>query len=169
MQVRPGDNGGAPVAPGEHLPMWLRQHKNESPAEQERSLRQEPGFNRLPPQQQQNLINRLHALNAMPPDQRELTLMRMENLERLNPQMREAVKNAARQLGDLPEDRKRLVKKAFRDLREMPPEQRFAVMNTPQFAGQFSAQERSIMGNLLMVEPYAHAGPPPPQPQYGKQ
>lgn len=153
----------------EHLPAWMRQHQNESPEEQEKALRQEPGFNRLDPQQQQNLINTLHRLDAMPPEQRARTLARIENMERLSPQMKQAVRESARQMSDLPLDRKRLVQKAFRDLQAMPPEQRQAVMNTPQFAGQFSAQERSIMGNLLAIEPYQHPGATQIQPQYGKQ
>lgn len=154
---------------GEHLPMWLRQHQDEPPTEQERALRAEPGFNRLSPEQQQNRINTLHSLNAMSPKQRELTLMRMENLERLSPQMRAAVRSSVQQLSYMPPDRKRLWQKAFRDLREMPPEQRQAVMSSVEFAGQFSAQERTIMANLLLIEPYQYTGPPPPQPQYGKQ
>jgi hypothetical protein len=162
----PGPGG---QANGEHLGSWMRQHQNQSPAEQERALRQEPGFNRLQPQQQQNLVNRLHQLDQMPPEQRARTMDRIENLERLSPERRQAVRSSAQQLAVLPQDRKRMVQKAFRDLREMPPEQRQAVMNSPQFAGQFSAQERSIMGNLLAVEPYQHAGPSPTQPQYGKQ
>lgn len=151
----------------DHLPAWMRKHQNESPAERERSLRQEPGFNRLAPAQQQNLINTLHRLNEMPPDQRERTLMRMENMERLSPQMRDAVRSSARQLSDLPPDRRRLWQKAFRDLRDMPPEQRQEVLRSPEFAGQFSAQERSIMGNLLAVEPYRNPGPIQP-PLYGR-
>ncbi len=154
---------------GEHLPMWLRQHQDEPPAEQERALRAEPGFNRLSPEQQQNRINTLHSLNAMSPKQRELTLMRMENLERLSPQMRAAVRSSVQQLSYMRPDRKRLWQKAFRDLREMPPEQRQAVMSSMEFAGQFSAQERTIMANLLLIEPYQYTGPPPLQPQYGKQ
>jgi hypothetical protein len=158
------ENGQAAT---EHLPAWMRKHQNESPAERERSLRQEPGFNRLAPAQQQNLINTLHRLNEMPPEQRERTLMRMENMERLSPQMRDAVRSSARQLSDLPPDRRRLWQKAFRDLRDMPPEQRQEVLRSPEFAGQFSAQERSIMGNLLAVEPYRNPGPVQP-PLYGK-
>jgi len=165
-----GYRNGQPVASGgEHLGAWMRQHRNESPADQERALRQEPGFNRLPPQQQQNLVNRLHQLNQMPPEQRERTLDRIESMERLSPQMREAVKSSAQQLALLSPDRKRLVQKAFRDLRDMPPEQRQAIMDSPRFAGQFSAQERSIMGNLLVVEPYRRAAPAAPPQQYGRQ
>ena len=54
----------------------------------------------------------------------------------------------------LPEDRQRMVRKAFRDLREYPPEQRQALMNAGQFQAQFTPQERSILGNILAVEPY---------------
>lgn len=152
----------------EHLPAWIRKHQNESPAERERSLRMEPGFNRLPPAQQQNLINTLHRLNELPPEQRERTLMRMENMERLSPQMREAVRSSARQLNDMPPDRRRMWQKAFRDLENMPPEQRQEILRSPQFAGQFSAQERSIMGNLLAVEPYRNPGPMEAPPVYGR-
>ncbi len=150
---------------GEHLGSWMRQHGNQSSEEQERALEREPGFNHLAPQQQQNLVNRLHQLDQMPPAQRQRTLNRIESMERLSPERRQAVRSSFSQLGQLPQDRKRMVQKAFRDLRDMPPEQRQAVINSPQFAGQFSAQERSIMSNLLVVEPYQHAGP---APQYGK-
>jgi hypothetical protein len=164
---RPQQGNGQ--AAGEHLGSWMRQHQNQSLAEQEQALHREPGFNRLPPQQQQNLVNRLHQLDQMPPLQRARTMERVENMERLSPERRQAVRSSAQQLGALPQDRKRMVQKAFRDLREMPPEQRQAVINSPQFAGQFSAQERSIMGNLLTVEPYEHAEPNAAQQQYGKQ
>ena len=152
----------------QHLPAWIRKHQNQSPEERERSLRQEPGFNHLAPEQQQNLANTLHRLNEMPTDKRERTLMRMENMERLSPQMRDAVRSSARQLSDLPPDRKRLWQKAFRDLRDMPPEQRQEVLRSPEFGGQFSAQERSIMGNLLAVEPYRNPGPAQAPPLYGR-
>ena len=153
---------------GEHLGSWMKQHQGQSLPEQERSLRQEPGFNRLEPQQQQNLVNHLHQLDQMPPQQRQLTLSRIENMEHLTPERRQAVRSSAQQLGALPEDRRRMVKKAFRDLRDLPPEQRLSIMNSPRFAGQFSAQERSIMGNLLIVEPYQRPGPDPQQPQNGR-
>jgi hypothetical protein len=36
-------------------------------------------------------------------------------------------------------------------------------MNSPKFQAQFSPQERSILGNILAVEPYQaiHGGPRP--------
>ena len=47
-----------------------------------------------------------------------------------------------------------MVKKAFRDLREYPPEQRQAMVNSSEFQGRFTPQERRILGDILAVEPY---------------
>src|SRR5277367_2583699 len=66
-----------------HLGTWLARHGNLSPEEQERALQSEPGFNRLPLETQQKLINRLRQINRMPPNQRQRTMDRIEALERL--------------------------------------------------------------------------------------
>ena len=137
-----------------HLGMWLQRHGNLPPAEQEKALQREPGFNRLNPETQQKLIERLRQLNRMPPNQRQRALDRIEALEHMTPQMRQQVSASVQQYHALPEDRQRLVKKAFRDLREYPPEQRQAMMNSIQFRAQFTPQERFILGNILAAEPY---------------
>ena len=78
-------------------------------------------------------------------------------MERLTPPQRRQVTTAMQQLGSLPQDRRRMVSKAFRDLREMPPEQRQTELNSDQFMGQFSEQERGVLHNLLTVETYLPA------------
>jgi hypothetical protein len=152
-----------------HLGMWLQRHGNLTPEQQEKALRNEPGFSRLAPEQQQRLLGRLQQLNRMPPNERQRTLDHIEAMERLTPQMRQQVQASFQKFRTLPEDRQRLMKKAFRDLREYPPEQRQAMMNSGQFQAQFSPQERSILGNLLAVEPYepAHGAGPNNPVQYG--
>jgi hypothetical protein len=75
-------------------------------------------------------------------------------LEHLSPEMRQQVRASVQEFHTLPVDRQRLMKKALRDLREYPPEQREAMMNSGQFQAQFTPQERSILGNILAVEPY---------------
>jgi hypothetical protein len=137
-----------------HLGTWLQRHQNLSPDQQERALQSEPGFNRLPPETQQKLLNRLRQINRMPPNQRQRTVDRIEAMERLSPQMRQQVRASVLEFRALPENRQRMVKKAFRDLREYPPEQREAMMHSGQFEAQFTPQERSILGNILAVEPY---------------
>jgi hypothetical protein len=154
-----------------HLGTWLQRHQNLPPEQQERALRNEPGFNRLPPETQQRLLNRLRQINSMPPDKRQRTLDHIEALEHLSPQKRQQVRASFQEFHALPEDRQRMVRKAFRDLRAYPPEQRQALMNSGQFAAQFTPHERSILGNILAVEPY-HPGPRSGLancPQYGHQ
>lgn len=138
----------------QHLAEWLQQHKNLSLEDQERALHHEPGFNRLPPAVQQRLTDRLRQLDAMPPEQRERTLQSMEALEKLSPEKRQQVRAAMLQVGHMPADRQRLMHKAFRDLRQLPPEQRAAVLESPAFKSQFSAEEREILDTVMSVEPY---------------
>jgi hypothetical protein len=139
---------------GPHLGSWLQSHQGQSFAGQENALRQEPGFDRLPQQQQQRLINRLHQLDAMPPDQRQRTISRNENFERLNPQQRQAFLGSAQDLRTMDPARKQQVRSAYRVLRDMPPEQREHVLNSPAYRSMYSDHEREVLGNLLSVEPY---------------
>jgi hypothetical protein len=145
----PGNVGGP------HLGNWLQSHQGQSFAGQENALRREPGFNRLPQQQQQRLVDRLHQLDAMPPQQRQRTLGRIENMERLNPDRRQAVRTSAQELGSMDPARQQQVRGAFRVLREMPPGQREQVLNSPAYRSMYSDHERQMLGNLLSVEPYS--------------
>jgi hypothetical protein len=137
-----------------HLGSWLNSHQGESFTGQENALRREPGFNNLPQQQQQRLIDRLHQLDSMPPQQRQRTLGRIENMERLTPDRRQAVRNSAQELGSMDPQRKQQVRGAFRALREMPPAERAQVLNSPAYRSMYSDHERQVLGNLLSVEPY---------------
>jgi hypothetical protein len=139
---------------GPHLDNWLQSHQGQSFASQENSLRQEPGFNRLPQPQQQRLIDRLHQLDAMPPQQRQRTIGRNENMERLSPERRQEVRNSAQELRGMDPNRSQQVRAAFRVLRDMPPGQREHVLNSPAYRSMYSDHERQVLGNLLSVEPY---------------
>jgi hypothetical protein len=137
-----------------HLGEWLRRHQELSREDQGKALATEPGFDRLPQETRQKLLNRLQQINRMPPRQRQRTLDRIEALEHLTPQRREQVRASFQDLRTLAEDRQRMVKIAFRDLREYPPEQRQAMMDSGQFQSRFTAHERKILGDVLAVEPY---------------
>ena len=142
--VAPPGNTGGP-----HLGNWLQSHQGQSFAGQENALRREPGFNSLPQQQQQRLIDRLHQLDTMPPQQRQRTLGRIENMERLTPDRRQAVRNSAQELSNMDPERKQQVRGAFRVLREMPPAEREQVLNSPAYRSMYSDHERQVLGNLL--------------------
>jgi uncharacterized protein (DUF2267 family) len=140
---------------GPHLGNWLQSHQGQSFAGQENALRREPGFNRLPPQQQQRLVDRLHQLNAMPPEQRQRWIGRNENFEHLSPERRQAFLASAQEERNMDPARQQQVRAAFRVLREMPPGQREHVLNSPAYRSMYSDHERQMLGNLLSVEPYS--------------
>jgi hypothetical protein len=144
---RPGPPQGA------HLGQWMQQHGTMSTADQQRALRNEPGFNKLPAQTQQRMMERLNRLNGMPEPQRDRVIARGEEMERMSPQQRGDVRNAMGQLSSLPQDRRRAVARTFRDLRGMPIAERNALLNSPQYREQFTDEERGTLGNLLAVSP----------------
>jgi hypothetical protein len=157
--ARPAYNGSpyavhANPQAGSHLPEWMAQHQNLPVGQQEKLLRQEPGFNRLNPGQQQREIQQLHQLNQLPEAQRDRRLARAENFERLSPTEQMQVRQSSRQLSVLPPDRQTLVRRAFQDLRGVPVDQRDTVLNSARYRQAFSPEERGILSNLLRVEPY---------------
>lgn len=147
-------NWRPPAVRGPHIGNWLQSHQGQPLAAQQDALRREPGFNRLPPQQQQRLFNRLQQLDAMPPERRARTIGRIENMERLSPERRQQIQGSAQELSNMDPARKQQVRAAFRVLRDMPPAQRDHVLNSPAYRSMYSDHERQILGNLLSVEPY---------------
>lgn len=144
----------APLNEQQHLGPWLNQHRNMSLGAQERALRNEPGFNRLPPATQQRLFKRLQQLSALPPAQRARTLDRLETWERLSPGQRQQVRNGIQQVNQMPLARQQMMHRAVRDLSEFPPDQRQSILNSPQFRHQFSDNERQVLGTLMLAQPY---------------
>lgn len=151
-----GDIAPPPYRGGQeiHLPAWLRSHQGMPLSQQQHALTQEPGFNRLPPQTQRQLMNSLARIDRMSPRQRQRTLGTIEALERLSPQRRQQVMASERELRMMPQNRQRALKQAFLNLRNYPPAERQGMMASPQFQSQFSPRERSILGDMLTVEPY---------------
>ncbi len=145
---------GSPLAPPGHLQSWLNEHRSVPVQKQEQQLRGDPSFRRLPPGEQQRLVQQLHNVNQMPDQVRERRLARAELMERLSPQDRMHVNRSAREWTTLPGDRQSVMKNAFRDLRSVPPDQRSIVLNSARYQGQFSPQERGILSDMLRVEPY---------------
>jgi hypothetical protein len=140
--------GAIPQREG-HLPKWIENHKNLSPAEQHRALQNEPGFRELDPATQQRELNQLDRLNSMTPQERNRTLNGVEGLERLSPQQQQQWDRAVHQLDGVEPQRRRVMIHAIEDLRQMPANQRQQIIDSPAFAGQFSPEERQIMGTVL--------------------
>lgn len=138
----------------QHLPEWFAHHQGLPPAQQEDALRREPGFARLPADQQQRLIDRLHRLDMEPPAQRQRMMERNERFESLPPERQQEIRGASQALSQMPEDRRQALQHAFRDLRHLPPDERQSSLNSARFQAEYSPQERTVLGNLLSIEPY---------------
>jgi hypothetical protein len=136
----------------------MEQHRNLSPAEQQRALDQLPGFSNLPAQTQQRYRDQLARLNNMPAEQRDRMLQYNEQLERRTPQQQEQFRSSMQFYNGLQPARKLPFGVAFRSLREMPPAQRQEVINSARFRAQFSDPEREALSNILAVEPYPPVG-----------
>jgi Protein of unknown function (DUF3106) len=153
---QPNLQPNAPVrnGPPRSLPEWMEEHKNLPVQEQMRQLQNEPGFNSYPPAVQQRLRNQLMQLNTMTPEQRAQRLGRVQTLRQLTPEQSQRWRDSVQQMRMLPPPRRGQVLGAFRTLRELPPDQRERLLNSPNFAGRFSPDERRTLGDALLGEPY---------------
>ena len=120
-------------------------------------LRRDPSFYRLPPADQQRLLQQLHQVNQMPEEQRQRRLARAEVLEHMSPQDRMSVNLSMRRWATLPPDRQFLMRRAFQDLRVVPMDQRQMVLNSSRYQGVFTPEERGILTDVLRAEPYEAA------------
>jgi phage-related protein len=99
-------------------------------------LRGDPNFRRLPPAEQQRVVRQLHQVNQLSDEQRQRRLARAEMIEHL------------------PVERQMMMKRAFQDLRAVPLEQRPTVLNSERYQDVFTPEERGILADMLLVEPY---------------
>ena len=133
---------------------WLNQHRGLSVQQQERLLHSDPSFKRLPPGDQQRLMQQLQQVDRMPAQQRERRLARNEILEHMSPEERMRINMSSRRWAAMPPARQTLMKNAFRDLRGVPLDQRQTVLNSQRYQNMFSPQERGVLSDLLRAEPY---------------
>jgi hypothetical protein len=117
-------------------------------------LRGDPSFRRLPPTEQQRVVQQLHQVDQLSEEQRQRRLARAEMIDRLPPQQRMQINLSARRWAALPVDRQAIMKRAFQDLRAVPLDQRPTVLNSARYQGVFSPEERGILSDMLRVEPY---------------
>jgi hypothetical protein len=158
-RIAPGTGRVAGVRPGQpHLPQWLAQHQNLTPAQQENLLRREPGFSRLTANQQRRVMNQLRFLDSRPPAYRQRLAQRNEAFERLSPEGKQDVRAAAQAFRQMPPGRQMAMRQAFNDLRQLPPQQREEILSSARFTHTFTPQERHVLGSMLSIEPYPGAG-----------
>lgn len=142
----------------EHLPQWWATHRGLDPRQQAQAMRRQRGFRNLPQRQQQMLLNRLHDFDRRPPAQQRRMLGRVEMFERLSPERQQEVRGAAQAYRQMPAVEKERMRGAFQQLRMMPPAERRAMLNST-YGRRFTPQERTVLGNMLSIEPYQPSQP----------
>jgi hypothetical protein len=88
-------------------PKWVERLQEMSPEEQEKFMRNNAEFRRLPPERQAQVRNRLQRWNNLTPEQRAEFRTRESNFEHMSPQQREEIRNnLLPRWRDLPMDRR---------------------------------------------------------------
>lgn len=136
-----------------HLPEWWAAHHSLDARQQAQDMRRQRGFRNLPQGQQKMLLDRLHEFDRRSPTQQRRMLGRVEMFERLSPERQEDVRGAAQAFRRMPPAEKQQMRGAFQQLRRMPPAERSQMLHST-YGQQFTPQERTVLGNMLSIEPY---------------
>ncbi len=139
-------------SPGPHRGDWLRKYGNLPGDQAEKQLRQDKDFQRLPPEGQKKLQQRLEHFTNLPPQQKERVLNRMQLMEHLPPEQQKRVESLWQQFRGLDGGRRRAVVEQLRYLRSLPPEQRNRTMEAGQFKATFSPQEQELIHGLNDID-----------------
>lgn len=84
-------------------------------------------------------------------------LGRMETWEHLTPGQKQQARTLYRQFKELPPDRRRAINNAIRGMGGLSPEQRERLINSDQFARQFTPFERNLLSGAARL-PLAPGG-----------
>jgi hypothetical protein len=142
-------SGGGP--PGPHHGDWLRKNLNTPPAQQQRELENDPKFQKLPPERQERLKQRLKWFNSLSPNQQQKILQRQEKWEHMTPQQHDQARSVFDRLQAMPEERRNSIRQQMHAFSGMTPEQQQNFMNSDQFKREFSPDERDVMQRWLSL------------------
>jgi len=158
---------------GPHVGAWLEQHRNQSPQQQEESLRNDPNFQNLPPEVQQRLLRRLHHFNSLSPEDQQLMLERMRKFERLSPDQRNQLRQLESGMRELPQERRKAIHQTIHQLRKMVPQDRQNFLQSDKFRSDFNEQEQKLIRGwndldiATETQPSEQAPNPPDMPDDG--
>jgi hypothetical protein len=136
-----------------HPPDFFRRLRNLPPAQQDRILRNDTTFHKLPAWRRQQIRRNLARWNALSPQQKGVIRQRQAILQRLPPQKRQELRGAYSQYQQLGPYQKQRVMTAFARLRSMTPARRRQFLNSPRFQRQFGPREQRVLRGLARVLP----------------
>ncbi len=149
-----GRRGGPPQGsgqrpPGPHFGDWLRKNLNTPPAQQQKELQNDPKFQKLSPERQEQLKQRLQWFNSLSPDQQQKILQRTEKWEHMTPEQHQQARAIFDRMQSRPDERRNAIRQQMRAFRDMTTDQRQKFTNSDQFKKEFSPDERDVMQQWL--------------------
>lgn len=114
---------------------------------------QQQALNRLPPAQRQKLQERLQRFNALPPEQQQALKTLYNRLHQLPPQRQEAVRKAINKFSQAPADRQQAMRDELRGVAALPAEERQTHLNSPEFRSRFTKKEQDILRDMSPLLP----------------
>src|SRR3954468_116255 len=150
-QGKPDSSGKGQHRPGPHFGDWLRKNLNTPPAQQQKALENDPKFQKLPPERQERLKQRLQEFNALPTDQQQKILERMEKWEHMTPEQHQQARALFDRMRPMPDERRNAIRQQMHAFSTMSLDQRQKFMNSDQYKKEFSSDERDVMQQWLML------------------
>jgi hypothetical protein len=147
----PGKNPGGPNAGGSPL---LGNPGN--PVERLMAMppeKREQVLERLPPQQQANLRQRLDRYDKLAPEDRARLNRMWNTFNNLPPEKQAIVARQIKAFNSLPEARRENLKPVLQRLRMMPEARRDALLNSQAFKDRFSASEWQMLAEISQNYP----------------
>jgi hypothetical protein len=156
--VRPGAAGKSPVGknPAPKAGGGTRVGNPGNPVERLMAMppeKREQVLERLPPQQQANLRQRLDRYDKLPAEERARLNRMWNTFNGLPPEKQAIVTRQMQAFNSLPEARREDLKPVLQRLRRMPEDKRDALLNSPAFKDRFSASEWQMLADISQNYP----------------
>ncbi|PWU04493.1 MAG: hypothetical protein C5B51_16720 [Terriglobia bacterium] len=119
-----------------------------TPEQRERALE------KLPPQRQAQIRQRLDQFDRLPKQQQERRLEQLRQLSSLPPETQTQVRQQMRAFNQLPVVRRRAVAIELQRLRRMPESERQARIGSEDFQNTFSPSEQQILSDISENMPF---------------
>jgi hypothetical protein len=145
-------NGARPAPGGPRLPNPMAnpvQRLMAMPPEQRERV-----LEKLPPQQQANLRQRLDAFDQLPPAEKARRLQLLQGFSSLPPEKQQVLARQLPVFNALPEERRKVLLKELVQLWRMPENERQARLNSEGFKSQYSSSELQMLSDISQNYPF---------------
>src|ERR1022692_512099 len=158
-EVRPGGAAKSPAARNPQAPKAggaPRLGNPGNPVERLMAMppeKREQVLEKLPPQQQANLRQRLERYDQLPPAERARLNQMWNTFNNLPPEKQAIVTRQMQAFNNLPDARREDLKPMLQRLRSMPEDRRNALLNSEGFKNRFSASELQMLSDISQNYP----------------